>query len=73
MTEEGEVRAQKGKKGDGFCKSNYEPPYQTRQGPPLGEIKTIARGFARGGLTSSNRKAHVRRAHFQEVYVVEQT
>ncbi|XP_041004162.1 uncharacterized protein LOC121249525 [Juglans microcarpa x Juglans regia] len=43
-----------------------------REKPPLGEINTIAGGYA-GGATSSARKAHVRKARYGEVFSTQRT
>ncbi|KAF5468643.1 hypothetical protein F2P56_012783 [Juglans regia] len=51
MTKEGLAR--------GMRKQRLQTP--PNQGPPLGEIQTIAERFARGGPTSSGRKVHARR------------
>ncbi|XP_042954559.1 uncharacterized protein LOC122290966 [Carya illinoinensis] len=36
---------------------------------PIGEIRTIAGGFVRGGVSTSSRKAYTQRARYEEVYV----
>lgn len=38
---------------------------------PMGEIRTIARGFASGGLISSGKKVHTRKAWYDEVYMAD--
>lgn len=44
------------------------PRMQPLENAAMDEIRTIAWGFGGGRLTSSNRKAHPKRAGFEEVY-----
>lgn len=39
-----------------------------RNNTPMGEIKTIAGGFAKSCPTSSSKKAHAERASYKEVF-----
>ncbi|XP_042979832.1 uncharacterized protein LOC122310008 [Carya illinoinensis] len=47
------------------------PPKGDRNRAPIGEIKTIARGFAEGGVSASGRKAYALKARYEEVFVAD--
>ncbi|KAF5445094.1 hypothetical protein F2P56_034172 [Juglans regia] len=54
-----------GRQNDG----NRAPPKGDRDRAPIGEIWTIAGGFAGGGVSTSSRKAYTRKVRYEEVYV----
>ncbi|XP_042954678.1 uncharacterized protein LOC122291097 [Carya illinoinensis] len=45
------------------------PPRGDRNRALIGEIKTIAGGFAGGGISTSSQKAYARKARYKEVFV----
>ncbi|XP_042958056.1 uncharacterized protein LOC122293571 [Carya illinoinensis] len=47
------------------------PPKGDRNRVPIGEIKTIAGGFAGGGISTSSRKAYARKVRYEEVFVAD--
>lgn len=38
---------------------------------PMGEIQTIAGGFAGGDMTTSSQKAYARQARYEEIYLTD--
>ncbi|XP_040994331.1 uncharacterized protein LOC121240872 [Juglans microcarpa x Juglans regia] len=51
----------------------HDAPHQphSQNQAPLEESRTVAGGFASGGVTTSSRKAHTCKARYHEVYIVD--